>query len=126
MAFDALANQQFMNLITVRKSGAEIPTPVWFAQSGDRLYVMTGNNAGKVKRIRNNPQVQVAPSDRAGTPLGPSQPAVASVISDPAEAATANALLTKKYGFMKRMFDLMALFNGGAKSRAYLVITPQQ
>ena len=72
MAFDALANQQFMNLITVRKSGAEIPTPVWFVQSGDRLYVMTGNNAGKVKRIRNNPQVQVAPSDRAGTPLGPS------------------------------------------------------
>ncbi len=126
MAFDALTNQQFMNLITMRKSGAEVPTPVWFAQSGDRLYVMTGNTAGKVKRIRNNPQVQVAPSDRAGTPLGPSQPAVASVISDPAEAATANALLTKKYGFMKRMFDLMAVFNGGAKSRAYLVITPPQ
>ena len=126
MAFDALANQQFMNLITVRKSGAQIPTPVWFAQSGDRLYVMTGRTAGKVKRIRNNPQVQVAPSDRTGNALGPSQLAQASIVSDPAEAATANALLTKKYGLMKRMFDLMALFNGGASSRAYIVITPQQ
>ena len=126
MAFDALANQQFMNLITQRKSGADVATPVWFAQDGNRLYVMTGRTAGKVKRIRNNPRVQVAPSDRAGTPLGPSQPAVAAVISDAAEAATANALLTKKYGFMKRMFDLMSLFNGGASRRAYLVITPAQ
>ncbi|MFM7677639.1 MAG: PPOX class F420-dependent oxidoreductase, partial [Roseiflexaceae bacterium] len=71
MAFDALANQEFMNLITQRKSGADVATPVWFAQDGDRLYVMTGRTAGKVKRIRNNPRVQVAPSDRAGTPLGP-------------------------------------------------------
>lgn len=126
MAFDALANQQFMNLVTLRKSGAEIRTPVWFAQSGDRLYVMTGRTAGKVKRIRNNPQVHVAPSDRTGNALGPSQPAVASIISDPAEAATANDLLNKKYGFMKRMFDLMAVFNGGTQNRAYIVITPQQ
>lgn len=126
MAFDALANQQFMNLITQRKSGADVSTPVWFVQEGDRLYVMTGSNAGKVKRIRNNPHVKVAPSDRAGTPLGPSQPAIARVISDASEAATANTLLTKKYGLMKRMFDLMALFNGGANSRAYLVITTPQ
>ncbi|MEY2845777.1 MAG: hypothetical protein RL076_1323 [Chloroflexota bacterium] len=126
MAFDALANQQFMNLITQRKSGADVSTPVWFVQEGDRLYVMTGSNAGKVKRIRNNPHVQVAPSDRAGAPLGPSQPAIARVISDASEAATANTLLTKKYGLMKRMFDLMALFNGGANSRAYLVITTPQ
>lgn len=126
MAFDALANQQFMNLITQRKSGADVATPVWFVQEGDRLYVMTGSNAGKVKRIRNNPHVKVAPSDRAGTPLGPSQPAIARVISDASEAATANTLLTKKYGLMKRMFDLMALINGGANSRAYLVITTPQ
>jgi len=126
MAFDALANQQFMNLITQRKSGADVATPVWFAQDDNRLYVMTDRTAGKVKRIRNNPRVQVAPSDSTGTPLGPSQPAVAAVISYAAEAATANALLTKKYGFMKRMFDLMSLFNGGASRRAYLVITPAQ
>lgn len=126
MAFDALANQQFMNLITQRKSGADVATPVWFVQEDDRLYVMTGSNAGKVKRIRNNPHVKVAPSDRAGTPLGPSQPAIARVISDASEAATANTLLTKKYGLMKRMFDLMALINGGANSRAYLVITTPQ
>jgi PPOX class probable F420-dependent enzyme len=60
MAFDALANQQFMNLITQRKSGADVATPVWFAQDDNRLYVMTDRTAGKVKRIRNNPRVQVA------------------------------------------------------------------
>lgn len=124
MAFASLTNQQFMNLVTVRKSGVEISTPVWFAQSGDRLYVMTGRTAGKIKRIRNNSQVYVAPADRAGNALGERQPAHAAIVSDPAEEASAIALLNAKYGMMKRMFDLMAWISGGLNNRAYIVITP--
>ena len=126
MSIASLSQHEFINLISYRKTGVAVATPVWFVHDAGTLYVMTGHNAGKVKRIRNNPHVQVAPSDRAGAPLGPSQPAIARVISDASEAATANTLLTKKYGLMKRMFDLMALFNGGANSRAYLVITTPQ
>lgn len=126
MAFENLQSQQFMNLISYRKSGTAVPTPVWFVQDGSSLYVMTGKDAGKVKRIRNNPRIVVAPSDRAGKPLGAEQSAHAQVITDPAVAAHASALLTRKYGFMKRMFDFVALFSGGRKSRAYVVITPAQ
>ena len=126
MAFENLQAQQFMNLITFRKSGVEVRTPVWFVQDGTSLYVMTGKDAGKIKRIRNNPSIVVEPSDRAGKPLGAAVTAHAQVISDPAVATHANALLNQKYGFMKRMFDLMALFNGGLKNRAYVVITPSQ
>ena len=110
MAFENLQAQQFMNLITFRKSGVEVRTPVWFVQDGTSLYVMTGKDAGKIKRIRNNPSIVVEPSDRTGKTLG--------------VAVTANALLNQKYGFMKRMFDLIALLNGGLKNRAYVVITP--
>ena len=35
-------------------------TPVWFVQQGGRLLVETDAAAGKVKRIRCNPAVQVA------------------------------------------------------------------
>jgi PPOX class probable F420-dependent enzyme len=126
MAFENLQAQQFMNLITFRKSGVEVRTPVWFVQDGTSLYVMTGKDAGKIKRIRNNPSIVVEPSDRAGKTLGVAVTAHAQVISDPAVATHANALLNQKYGFMKRMFDLMALLNGGIKNRAYVVITPAQ
>ena len=124
MAFENLQAQQFMNLITFRKSGVEVRTPVWFVQDGTSLYVMTGKDAGKIKRIRNNPSIVVEPSDRTGKTLGVAVTANAQVISDPAVATHANALLNQKYGFMKRMFDLIALLNGGLKNRAYVVITP--
>ncbi|NBU63146.1 MAG: PPOX class F420-dependent oxidoreductase [Chloroflexia bacterium] len=124
MAFEQLQSQQFMNLITYRKSGIEVRTPVWFAQDGDNLYVMTGKDAGKIKRIRNNPSIVVEPSDRTGNPLGPTQQGYAHVISDPAIESRAIKLLNQKYGFMKRMFDLMALFSGGLKNRAYIMIAP--
>ena len=124
MAFENLQSQQFMNLITYRKSGVEVRTPVWFVQDGTNLYVMTGKDAGKIKRIRNNPNIVVEPSDRTGKTLGDAVTAQAQVISDPAVEARAVTLLNQKYGFMKRMFDLMALLSGGLKNRAYIVITP--
>jgi PPOX class probable F420-dependent enzyme len=124
MAFENLQSQQFMNLITYRKSGVEVRTPVWFVQDGTSLYVMTGKDAGKIKRIRNNPSITVEPSDRAGKPLGDAVTAHAQIISDPAIEAQAGSLFNQKYGFMKRVFDLMALFNGGNKNRAFIEIRP--
>ncbi len=122
--FSLLQGQQFMNLITFRKTGQSVITPVWFAEDGDQLYVMTGAEAGKVKRIRNNGRAEVGPSDRAGKPLGPTVPAAAQVLTDAASRERANALLNKKYGIMKRAFDLMGMLRGGNANRAFLVIKP--
>ncbi|MCX6016321.1 MAG: PPOX class F420-dependent oxidoreductase [Chloroflexales bacterium] len=126
MAFENLQSQQFMNLITYRKSGQTVRTPVWFVQEEACLYVMTGKDAGKIKRIRNNPTIVVEPSDRTGKSLGPELAAQAHLITDPVIAAHASSLLNKKYGFMKRIFDFMAMFSGGLKNRAYIVITPAE
>ena len=120
---------KYISLVTFRMSGERMPTAVWFAKFGDSANtygVITETNAGKVKRIRNNPSIVVEPADRAGKTLGDAVTAHAQLISDPAVATHANALLTQKYGFMKRMFDLIALLNGGLKNRAYVVITPAQ
>lgn len=119
--FAGLQGQQFMNLTTYRRSGEAMVTPVWFAQDGDTLYVMTTATAGKVKRLRNNPGVQVGPSDRAGKPLGPVVAAQGRVLEGE-EAKKADALLSKKYGLMKKMFDVAGSLR--STGRAFLAFGP--
>lgn len=101
---DALEGHEFMNLITYRRSGQAVVTPVWFARGGDCLFVMTIDGSGKIRRIRHTAAVDIGPSDRAGKPLGPTAPAVARIL-DEHETKRADELLAAKYGMMKRVFD---------------------
>jgi uncharacterized protein len=54
----------------MRKNGTKVATPVWFGEDGEKLYVMTRGSMGKVKRIRNNPLVEVAPCTIRGKVTG--------------------------------------------------------
>jgi PPOX class probable F420-dependent enzyme len=101
---------------------------VWFAadpttdiRSKDaKLYIYTVENTGKVKRVRNNPRVRVAPCNRTGKLEGEWIDASATVVEG-AEAARGLKLLSQKY-FLKRLFDLFAVFRSA--KREVLVITP--
>ena len=42
---------QYINLGTFRKTGVRVDTPVWFAECHEFFYVLSNNQAGKVKRI---------------------------------------------------------------------------
>ena len=122
--FETLRGHQYINLTTFRKTGQPVSTPVWFAQDGARLFVTTQGQSGKVKRIRNNGCVQVAPSDVRGKPLGPDQPARARLL--PAtESDRAHKLLLKKYGWQARLFMALGRLRG-VKDRVYLEITPEE
>ena len=62
-------NAKYISLVTFRKSGERVPTAVWFAKFGDSANtygVITETNAGKVKRIRNNPNIEVQVCDIKG------------------------------------------------------------
>ncbi len=61
-----LADERFVVLITFRRSGQPVPTPVWVARDGDALVVLAPSGSGKVKRLRNDPRVQVQPCGRFG------------------------------------------------------------
>jgi uncharacterized protein len=106
--FDPLTNQQYLNLETFRKSGVSVKTPVWFVLDGDVLYVRTGANSGKVKRIRNNGQVNVAPCKADGTLLGEWIAAQAREVKDAELDQKVNRLLDRKYGLMKKLFGLFS------------------
>jgi uncharacterized protein len=87
--FTHLRGRSYVDLVTFRKTGAGVHTPVWFAEADGRLYVFTNPNSGKMKRIRNNPRVEVAPSTLRGRPLGPYVPATVRIASDQAAARRA-------------------------------------
>lgn len=119
--FSALHRQQFANLFTFRKSGEAVKTPVWFAEHDGKLYVMTVDGSGKVKRIRNNDRVQIGPSDQRGNPLGPTVEARARLLG-PGEDQVAKDALDNKYGLMKAVFDFFGTLRG--MKRAWIEIEP--
>jgi hypothetical protein len=63
-------DQEFLSLETFRRNGIGVRTPVWFAQEGDSLYIWTVGDSGKIKRIRTNPRVNIAPCKRFGKVTG--------------------------------------------------------
>jgi uncharacterized protein len=105
-------NQNYLNLETFRKNGQGLKTPVWFVQDGEKFYVRTVSNSGKVKRICNNSQVNVMPCGQVGEPLGTWVPAKAREITDPATAELVRKLLVSKYGDMVAMFEARTKASG--------------
>lgn len=112
-------DQAYLALTTFRRDGTPVVTPVWFAQEVDRLYVMTGADTGKVRRIRQNAQVEIAPCSVSGTLHGPQLEAMARLLHDD-EKVHANQMLNRKYGWQKRIYDLTYILRG--RERSYIEI----
>ena len=70
-SFDPLARRRTALLTTYKRDGTGVPTPVTIAVDGDHAYVRTWDSAWKAKRMRNNPDVLVAPSTVRGRATGP-------------------------------------------------------
>ena len=101
------ATQRYLNLESFKRDGTPVQTPVWFAEDHGVLYVYTLANAGKVKRIRRNPRIRLAPCTMRGKVIGPWVEAEA-IIVDATTAAHGHALLRHKYGCMKSIGDLFS------------------
>jgi uncharacterized protein len=129
MGFAAFAGQKYLNLETFRKNGEGVKTPVWFAvdpsvnldSSEAKLYVYTTGDTGKVKRIRNNNRVRVAPCNASGGLLGEWVDARADIVAG-AEAGRGMQLLNKKYVPWKQLLDFFARFR--PRARTVFLIRP--
>ena len=123
MGFAAFAGHKYLNLESFKKNGQGVKTPVWFAaepsvklDSPDaRLYVYTIGVSGKVKRIRNNPRVNVAPCDMRGGLRGEWISARAEILAG-TEAHHGMQLLNEKYAPWKQLLDFFAMFRKRERS----------
>jgi uncharacterized protein len=95
-ALEPFVDQNTVLLTTYRRDGTGVGTPVHIAVDGDRAFIRTWDTAWKLRRIRNNPEVEVAPSTVGGRPTGPAIRARASVL-DGAESKYAAEMLARKY-----------------------------
>jgi PPOX class probable F420-dependent enzyme len=118
ITFNQLTQQQYVSLETFRKNGTGVKTPVWFVQDGDTLFVRTIANSGKVKRIRSNGHLNIAPCKSDGTLIGEWIAANACEVTDQATYQKVDQLLGKKYGLVKKMFALASALQG----RQYTVL----
>ncbi|MGI8691952.1 MAG: hypothetical protein ACR2JK_03500 [Geodermatophilaceae bacterium] len=63
---DPFVGQGTVLLTSYRKVGTPVGTPVRIAVDGDVAYVRSWSTAGKIKRIRNNPIIDIQPSTIRG------------------------------------------------------------
>jgi uncharacterized protein len=96
--FTPLATATYIRLITFRRDGRAVATPVHVVVTADgaRAYFRTWDVTGKAKRIRHNAAVEVAPATFRGRPLGPDLKATARLL-DGAESAQAAAMLAARH-----------------------------
>ena len=91
-----IRGQRYICLTTFRKSGVGVNTPVWFAERDDKLYVKTRIESGKSKRIRNTPNVRVAPCTIRGKIIGPEFAGTAKIVP-PEQSGPAKEAINRKY-----------------------------
>ncbi|AXO32531.1 PPOX class F420-dependent oxidoreductase [Micromonospora chalcea] len=99
---DRLAAEKYVLLTTFRKDGRAVATPVWAVRDGDSLAVWTVSDSGKVKRIRRDGRVTVAPCDVRGRPHGEAVPGHAT-IAGPESTRRVRGLLKQKYRLIGRL-----------------------
>src|SRR2546421_3962866 len=96
--FESLRGRKYALLVTFRRNGDAVPSPVWFGiDTSGRVYIKTAPNVGKVKRIRNDNHVLMVPSTARGKPVGPAIRGTARILPRD-ERPHAEATLAGAYG----------------------------
>ncbi|MFP8879964.1 MAG: PPOX class F420-dependent oxidoreductase [Myxococcota bacterium] len=119
-ALAALDRKPYISLVTFRRSGDAVQTPVWFAAYDGKLYVFSEADAWKVKRLRNDQRVRVAACSVRGRVSGEWFEGKGSRIEDPATEQRAYAALRAKYGWKMRLTDFVSKLAGRIDGRAVL------
>jgi len=115
----SLGDEKYVSVTTFRKSGVAVATPTWITPiEGGRVGFWTSSEAGKAKRLRNNPRVTVQPCDSRGklTPGSASSEGTAVLVTSGPLFDTIKHQVTAKYGFMvkaSRLFNAIGHLGKG-------------
>lgn len=101
MNTNELANADFVSITTFKRDGTPVSTPVWVAGENGNLLVISEAETWKVKRIRRDHHVRIAPCSARGAARGEAIDAEARIEPD---TAIVEALLARKYGWKYRAY----------------------
>lgn len=106
--FDELAGHKHCLVVTYRRSGEAVPTPVWFGLADGKVYFRSEKRVGKIKRIQASQRVLVGPCDSRGKPLGSAVEGQARLLP-PEEEARAESAIQSNFGLGRRMYEGVAM-----------------
>ena len=102
---------KYLSIETYRKNGISVRTPVWFVIENENIFIITKSKTGKVKRIRNNPNVRISPCNFKGKIKGEWIDGFAT-LKDPVEHPQIIKLRNKKYGLLSKIISLFTFGKG--------------
>ena len=106
-----IESQKYISLETYKKNNQSVKTPVWFVIKNNLVYVVTRDQTGKVKRLRNNQNVKIATCTIKGKITGDWVTGTAKILSDE-ETSEAVKWRDKKYGFMAKIAKFLSKSKG--------------
>ena len=122
MSFNPVT-EKYISLATFRKNGGEVRTPVWIVGEHNELYVFSESKAGKVKRIRNNGKIAIAPCDvRGKLKEDVWLEGTGEIVTDAEKHKRIYQLFDIKYGWQMRLLNFIAKLNGRYNKRAVLLL----
>lgn len=122
-SFEELAAERYVSLVTFRRNGKGVPTPIWIAPDGGKLYAVTDGTSAKMKRLRVTDRVRIAACDARGNVKGEWAEGRARRVDDLAIVARAMAALQRKYGWQFTALGWFSRLTGRFGRRAYIEIT---
>ncbi len=106
-----IESEKYISLETYRKNNQPVRTPVWFVVKDDLIYVVTRDQTGKVKRLRNNQQVKIATCNFNGKVKGQWVSGTTKILTEE-ETRDAVKWREKKYGFMAKIAKFLSKSKG--------------
>ena len=103
-SFSSIVREKYVSLTTFRKTGEAVATPMWFAESSGTIYVESGANAGKLKRIRHTARVTLAPCTISGKLTGSEFEGEARILNESQEIIAAREAMSQKYRLMRTLY----------------------
>jgi len=104
----ALDAAKYVALTTFRRNGEPVVTAVWTVRHGDGWACTTGPESYKVKRLRHDPRIEVAPCDVRGR-VAPGAPRFAGAgreVTDHDEFRQISKAVSRKYWMFSTLMDV--------------------
>jgi PPOX class probable F420-dependent enzyme len=128
-----VSDEKYISTTTFRRSGAPVASPTWIVPLDEgKVGFWTSSRSGKYKRLRNNPQISLQPSDSRGR-VKPGTSALggtAELVTSGADFDAIQGKIRAKYGAMvgiSRFFNKVGHLGKGPfpYGDVGVVITPE-
>jgi PPOX class probable F420-dependent enzyme len=122
-SLEELAGERYVSLVTFRRNGNGVPTPIWVAAHDGKLYAVTNGTSIKMKRLKANDRIRLAACNARGQVRGEWAEGHGRRVDDVGLMQRAQQALESKYGWQVAVLKFFSTLFGRARHRAFIEMT---